>query len=306
MFQFAADKRTRDNSRRFGFTLIELLVVVAIIALLVSILLPSLGVARELAASAICSANLHGLYLAGAMYAADYNGWLAPPVIVYEYGSYPYTVGLVSPQAMKDKGIGHSISAVPTHYVGLDYIPFTTNNYQGNKGNDSLTCPVAVRKLGKINHDYWGSKGAEVECHYFFSVLSRTNMHYTDRIRSNIYGGYKPEELDTPDNTFFSGDAMAYDDADLTYTGMDTIMHMEFDWNQCGSMSSIFGAITDRATNRGGLGSTEYYHEAAPPRGLYFDGHADSVMPPTDPGSRAMRKHFTKDGTANRDATANR
>lgn len=60
--------------RSKAFTLIELLVVVAIIALLISILLPSLSKARELAKRTVCSANLGGNGKSLAIYANQYRG----------------------------------------------------------------------------------------------------------------------------------------------------------------------------------------------------------------------------------------
>ncbi len=62
--------------KRKGFTLIELLVVVAIIALLVSILVPSLQQAREMAKRAVCATNLKSICLAMNLYAGDFDNTL--------------------------------------------------------------------------------------------------------------------------------------------------------------------------------------------------------------------------------------
>lgn len=67
---------TYTQTRRDGFTLIELLVVISIIALLMAIMVPVLGKAKEHARRVACQNNLHQGLLAGQMYAGDSDGFL--------------------------------------------------------------------------------------------------------------------------------------------------------------------------------------------------------------------------------------
>jgi prepilin-type N-terminal cleavage/methylation domain-containing protein len=63
-----------------AFTLVELLVVIGIIAVLISMLLPSLNKAREAARQVNCSSNLKQLYIAFVQYGQDNRQWLPGPV----------------------------------------------------------------------------------------------------------------------------------------------------------------------------------------------------------------------------------
>lgn len=66
----------RTNRRVSAFTLIELLVVISIIALLMSVMMPALGRARNLAKTLKCKSNQRQFGIAFNLYAEDYEGKL--------------------------------------------------------------------------------------------------------------------------------------------------------------------------------------------------------------------------------------
>lgn len=92
---------------RAGFTLIELLVVISIIALLIGILLPALGAARNSARAISCASNQRQLGLSMYVYLSDHKEYFPPSAGVSSAGLNMYwhqyfqsngsAVGLLTP-----------------------------------------------------------------------------------------------------------------------------------------------------------------------------------------------------------------
>lgn len=114
----------RTPSHRNGFTLVELLVVISIIALLISILLPSLSKAREQAKAVKCAANLRAVGQGVAIYLAENNG-VYPP-------SYTYPTS-------KTGGINiiQANQSVPNGYLHWSFFLYSG----GRVGEEAFQCP---------------------------------------------------------------------------------------------------------------------------------------------------------------------
>lgn len=90
------------NTSGRGFTLIELLVSIAIMAFLISILLPTLSSARASARTVQCLSNLRQIGIGFSSYHVDYDGWLYPRLNAV----YPTTWHGVIDRQIGGSGVG--------------------------------------------------------------------------------------------------------------------------------------------------------------------------------------------------------
>lgn len=160
--------------KKSGFTLIELLVVIAIIALLLSIVVPSLRMAKEHTQRTICGTNLRSIGTAIVLYSQSNNDFLPPSF--FDENSTPtrsYMAYLID----RDRPFGDHITNGPYNFAHL---------YESKliETPEVFYCPSAPRQLdgpegsGAVSYHYDGYHNDSFPWPWNTQDDNPHNLHY--------------------------------------------------------------------------------------------------------------------------------
>jgi len=249
------------QQRRHAFTLIELLVVISIIALLIAILLPALGAARNGARDAKCKSNQHQLGIMEAAFVADQKEHIVPMQRVvngvefswrgqlWEYGNQVADI-FDCPSGEK--------SPPPNR-------PDLPNEFYADNAIDTTGQPVA-------NETNLPSGIGAVNVHY--SVGSASSPHGRGEWAGYPYGNptTKMSQAIEPSETISFGDGNSSSDAEGTY-----YLFAEDRFWIYGDGATRTGPGYNRAATFG-IGEVGLARHGGPTVAnyLYLDGHVSS------------------------------
>lgn len=154
-------------ARRSGFTLIDVLVSIAVIAVLIGILLPSLASVNETARRVVCQSNIRQVGLGLIMYADDNKGMLPSTVFLPSPDSMAARGGPADrPQEMVTVRLSEAdLPRVGSSWDGLGYL-FSQGYVSAPK---VFYCPSHHGDAPYSRYaNQWSEEGGEVVCNYHF------------------------------------------------------------------------------------------------------------------------------------------
>lgn len=173
----------RGNAARVrAFTLIELLVVIAIIALLIGILLPAIGSARQSARNLLCQTNIRQIAQATQVYAVDFKGKF-PPVLAQQ----PF---VIDPENGKQNMIWYDVNRIGRYLPQVDSSNLVWNhNENPTVGGSVMECPNHTDAGRSYTMNYWAASAAEL----------------VPNMQAGTIRTYRPGTLQTNANTYQNG-----------------------------------------------------------------------------------------------------
>lgn len=208
--------------RKKGFTLVELLVVISIIALLLSILMPSLNKARQQAIKMTCLANVKSLVLSDDIYANEYNDFYVPvlggPETTYKINGQTFGNATWYQNTEFAKIVG---------YAGERYSNRTANNLAANTTPDKYKCKADKRTVANKGLYMLGGQAFGVSYGINRMGLLKISDKGWDYSKQGGFYSFRRGQIKRPTEKYEFMDAM-------DYTVWDQCMDYITYWNKSG------------------------------------------------------------------------
>lgn len=160
----------RNLNKNKKFTLIELLVVVAIIGILASMLLPSLGRARKKAKESLSISNLKQIYMGVIMYSTDGDEYVPSPTNFTTSKHWPYYIY----ESMTGNTLGPNAAAAREEMAKASY-------------SNVMYCPIISDRRGGVSIHNMGRSDYELNKYF-----NKNNGGYKKMTTASVGGKIEP------------------------------------------------------------------------------------------------------------------